>query len=45
MRGAEPGGLPIGSQLVGRHFEDSLVLAAAHAFETAVPLPRLGELR
>jgi amidase len=26
-------GLPIGMQLVGRHFEDALVLRAAHAYE------------
>lgn len=38
-------GLPIGVQLVGRHFDDGLVLAAAHAFESQVPFPRLGELR
>ena len=26
-------GLPIGMQLVGRHFEDAVVLRAAHAYE------------
>ena len=38
-------GLPIGIQIVGRHFDDALVLAAAHAFEGQSPFPRLGELR
>lgn len=38
-------GLPIGIQIVGRHFEDALVLGAAHAFERRLPFPRLGELR
>jgi aspartyl-tRNA(Asn)/glutamyl-tRNA(Gln) amidotransferase subunit A len=43
--GVSRGGLPIGVQLVGRHFDDGLVLAAAHGFESQVPFPRLGELR
>lgn len=43
--GVSQEGLPIGVQLVGRHFDDALVLSAAHAFETAAPFPRLGELR
>lgn len=38
-------GLPIGIQIVGRHFDDALVLSAAHAFESRSPFPRLGELR
>jgi aspartyl-tRNA(Asn)/glutamyl-tRNA(Gln) amidotransferase subunit A len=38
-------GLPIGIQIVGRHFDDALVLAAAHAFEARAPFPRLGELQ
>jgi aspartyl-tRNA(Asn)/glutamyl-tRNA(Gln) amidotransferase subunit A len=43
--GLSRGGLPIGIQIVGRHFDDALVLGAAHAFERRVPFPRLGELR
>ncbi len=31
--GVSAGGLPIGIQIVGRHFEDARVLAAARAFE------------
>jgi aspartyl-tRNA(Asn)/glutamyl-tRNA(Gln) amidotransferase subunit A len=31
------GHLPIGLQLIGRHFEESLVLRAAHAYEQATP--------
>lgn len=42
--GLSQGGLPIGIQLVGRHFEDELVLGAARAFEARAPFPRLGEL-
>jgi len=33
--GLTAGGLPIGIQIVGRHFEDARVLAAARAFEQA----------
>lgn len=33
--GLHPSGLPIGLQIVGRHFEDALVLRAAAAFEVA----------
>jgi aspartyl-tRNA(Asn)/glutamyl-tRNA(Gln) amidotransferase subunit A len=33
--------LPIGVQLVGRHFEDALVLRAARALERVAPAPRL----
>jgi aspartyl-tRNA(Asn)/glutamyl-tRNA(Gln) amidotransferase subunit A len=36
-------GLPIGVQIVGRHFEDALVLSAAHAFERRAPFPTLPE--
>jgi aspartyl-tRNA(Asn)/glutamyl-tRNA(Gln) amidotransferase subunit A len=31
------GRLPIGLQLIGRHFEEDLVLKAAHAYERATP--------
>jgi aspartyl-tRNA(Asn)/glutamyl-tRNA(Gln) amidotransferase subunit A len=31
------GHLPIGLQLIGRHFEEGLVLRAAHAYESATP--------
>jgi amidase len=33
-------GLPIGMMLVGRHWEESTVLRAAHAFEQAVDWQR-----
>ncbi len=33
-------GLPIGLQLVGRMFDDALVLRAARAFESVMPVPR-----
>ncbi|HEY0467982.1 MAG TPA: amidase [Polyangiaceae bacterium] len=33
--GVSAGGLPIGIQIVGRHFEDARVLAAARAFEAS----------
>ncbi|MEM7122410.1 MAG: amidase [Pseudomonadota bacterium] len=36
--GFSTGGLPIGLQIVGRRYEDALVLRAAQAFETAHPL-------
>jgi aspartyl-tRNA(Asn)/glutamyl-tRNA(Gln) amidotransferase subunit A len=36
--GLSAGGLPIGLQIVGRHYEDAQVLAAAAAFERAQPL-------
>lgn len=47
--GWTPDGLPIGLQIVGRHLDDSLVLRASAAFETAAPWrrhwpPLLGEL-
>ena len=34
------GGLPIGLQLIGRRFEESTVLRAAHAYEQATPWHR-----
>ncbi len=38
--GLTSGGLPIGLQIVGPMFGDSLVLRAARAFEGVMPLPR-----
>ena len=32
---AKSDGLPIGMMLIGRHFEEDIVLRAAHAFEKA----------
>lgn len=29
------GGLPVGAQIIGRHFEDAMVLRAGHAYEQA----------
>jgi aspartyl-tRNA(Asn)/glutamyl-tRNA(Gln) amidotransferase subunit A len=34
--GLTPNGLPIGIQLIGRHFQEASLLAAAHALEQAV---------
>jgi aspartyl-tRNA(Asn)/glutamyl-tRNA(Gln) amidotransferase subunit A len=31
------GRLPIGLQLIGKHFQEDLLLRAAHAFEEATP--------
>jgi aspartyl-tRNA(Asn)/glutamyl-tRNA(Gln) amidotransferase subunit A len=38
--GLTASGLPIGLQIVGRRFDDALVLRAARAFERAQPFPR-----
>ena len=38
--GLTRGGLPIGLQIVGRMFDDALVLRAARAFENVMPIPR-----
>lgn len=38
--GLTSGGLPIGLQIVGPMFGDALVLRAARAFESVMPLPR-----
>ena len=40
--GLSAGGLPIGIQIIGRHFEDARVLAAARAFEAS---PEMLEFR
>ena len=37
-------GLPIGLQIVGRMFDDAMVLRAARAFESAVPVARPADL-
>jgi aspartyl-tRNA(Asn)/glutamyl-tRNA(Gln) amidotransferase subunit A len=33
--GFDPAGLPIGVQLVGRHFDEATILRLAHAFQGA----------
>jgi aspartyl-tRNA(Asn)/glutamyl-tRNA(Gln) amidotransferase subunit A len=33
--GKTPNGLPIGLQLLGKHFDESALLRIGHAFETA----------
>jgi aspartyl-tRNA(Asn)/glutamyl-tRNA(Gln) amidotransferase subunit A len=38
--GLTAAGLPIGLQIVGPMFGDALVLRAARAFESAMPIPR-----
>ncbi len=38
--GLTKAGLPIGLQIVGRMYDDALVLRAARAFERAAPMPR-----
>ena len=38
-------GLPVGLQIVGRRFEDDLVLAAAAAWERLGPWPRASQKR
>jgi len=38
--GRSPEGLPIGVQLLGRHFDEETVLSAAAAIERAIPHPR-----
>ncbi len=40
--GLSSDGLPMAVQLVGRHFDDRLVLQAARALEQVQPFPRLG---
>jgi len=39
--GRSPEGLPIGVQILGRHFDEENLLSAAAAIERAIPLPRI----
>ncbi len=39
-----PDGLPIGAQLMGKHFDEESLLAAAAAIEREIPLPRVAPL-
>jgi aspartyl-tRNA(Asn)/glutamyl-tRNA(Gln) amidotransferase subunit A len=38
--GFDPGGLPLSLQIMGRAFEDAMVLRAAHAYEQATEWQR-----
>ena len=42
--GLSPDGLPIGAQLLGKHFDEEALFAAAAAIEREFPLPRLAPL-
>ena len=42
--GMSPDGLPIGAQLLGRHFDEEALFAAAAAIEREIPLPRVAPL-
>jgi aspartyl-tRNA(Asn)/glutamyl-tRNA(Gln) amidotransferase subunit A len=42
--GMSPEGLPIGAQLLGRHFREETLFTAAAAIERALPLPRVAPL-
>ena len=42
--GITPEGLPIGVQLLGRHFDEETLLTAAAAIEREIPLPRVAPL-
>ncbi|OGP34078.1 MAG: aspartyl/glutamyl-tRNA amidotransferase subunit A [Deltaproteobacteria bacterium GWC2_65_14] len=42
--GISPEGLPIGVQLLGRHFDEETLLTAAAAIEREIPLPRVAPL-
>jgi len=42
--GVSPDGLPIGAQLLGKHFDEESLLAAAAAVEREIPLPRVAPL-
>jgi aspartyl-tRNA(Asn)/glutamyl-tRNA(Gln) amidotransferase subunit A len=42
--GMSPDGLPIGAQLLGKHFDEESLLAAAAAIEREIPLPRVAPL-
>ncbi len=39
--GLSPEGLPIGAQLLGKHFDEESILAAAAAIEREIPVPRI----
>jgi aspartyl-tRNA(Asn)/glutamyl-tRNA(Gln) amidotransferase subunit A len=39
--GLSPDGLPIGAQLLGKHFDEESLLAAAAVIEREIPLPRI----
>ena len=39
-----PDGLPIGAQLLGKHFDEEAIFAAAAAIEREIPLPRVAPL-
>jgi len=41
---AKSNGLPVGMMLIGRHFEDDVVLRAAHAFEKLGIYTNLGPI-
>jgi aspartyl-tRNA(Asn)/glutamyl-tRNA(Gln) amidotransferase subunit A len=42
--GLSPGGLPIGGQLLGKHFDEESLLAAAAVIEREIPIPRVAPL-
>ena len=42
--GLSPDGLPIGAQLLGKHFDEESLLAAASVIEREIPLPRVAPL-
>jgi aspartyl-tRNA(Asn)/glutamyl-tRNA(Gln) amidotransferase subunit A len=42
--GLSPDGLPVGAQLLGRHFDEEALFAAAAAIEREIPLPRVAPL-
>ncbi len=42
--GMSPDGLPVGAQLLGRHFDEESLLAAAAVIEREIPLPRVAPL-
>jgi aspartyl-tRNA(Asn)/glutamyl-tRNA(Gln) amidotransferase subunit A len=42
--GMSPDGLPIGAQLLGKHFDEESLFAAAAVIEREIPLPRVAPL-
>jgi aspartyl-tRNA(Asn)/glutamyl-tRNA(Gln) amidotransferase subunit A len=42
--GMSADGLPIGAQLLGKHFREETLFTAAAAVERAIPLPRVAPL-